>query len=106
MAAGEAAGDRWRDEDGLPSPAEEFGEEDWWVKYERSQEPITFPHDHGSYLRELYDEIAQLRQLRNAVRDLIAGPTATGRRESDLRWAVRQAYDQAASRRGQEREAA
>ena len=62
MAGGETASDRWRDEDGIPSPAEEFGGEDWWLKYERAKLPLVMPHDHGSYLKELYDEIATLRR--------------------------------------------
>jgi hypothetical protein len=61
MAAGEAAGDKWRDEDGIPSPQEEFGGGDWWSKYECDREPMSFPPDHGYYLRELYDEIDNLR---------------------------------------------
>jgi len=75
MAGGEAATDRWRDEDGIPSPAEEFGPCDWWLRYEER----SYPPDHRSYLRELY---AEIQMLRAAVHTLEA-ELAAARRSSD-----------------------
>jgi hypothetical protein len=56
MAGGEGI-EKWRDEDGVPSPTDEL--RDWWLDDHRT---VT-----TSYLHELYEEIERLRALRDVV---------------------------------------
>lgn len=58
MAKGEAI-EKWRDEDGPPSPSQEWT--DWWKTHPDADEYSTYPPDHGAYLQELYEEIRRLR---------------------------------------------
>lgn len=77
MAKGEAI-ERWRDEDGPPSPSEEWT--NWWEKEapRRIHVEGTYPPDHEDYLNELYEEI---RTLRLRVAELEAELEAAARED-------------------------